>query len=165
MDLARSVRLLAGDFGWGSTAPLFCAGQTSVDADGEPLHPGDFAKQMLQAIDHLETVLAKAGMRLSQVARLNYYVTDVDSFWLRLRCLGLAFKLRVASPRPRCSRLVAFFILTLCWRSKPPPLSDRIAESLESPRPVARVPPGANLNRVPREHIDYPSPLLDTASV
>jgi enamine deaminase RidA (YjgF/YER057c/UK114 family) len=25
-------------------------------------------------------VLAKAGMRLSQVARLNYYVTDVDQF-------------------------------------------------------------------------------------
>jgi hypothetical protein len=45
------------------------------------------------------------------------------------------------------SPLVAFFILTLCWRSKPPPLSDRVAESLASPRPVARVPPvAANLS-------------------
>ena len=62
MGLARSVRLLAGHFGLGSTAPTVLRGANSVDADGEPLHPGDFAKQMFQAIDNLEMVLAKAGI-------------------------------------------------------------------------------------------------------
>ena len=87
----------------GAQRLLFCAGQTSVDADGEPLHPGDFAKQMLQAIDNLETVLAKAGMRLSQVARLNYYVTDVDQFLAAAPVFGP--RLQAAGCKPAATLL------------------------------------------------------------
>ena len=36
---------------------LYCAGQTSVDAAGAPLHAGDMAAQLTQAFDNLETVL------------------------------------------------------------------------------------------------------------
>ena len=68
MDVRRAERV------------LYCAGQTSVDGDGNPLHAGDFTKQILQAIDNLEQVLAKAGLKLSNVVRLNYYVTDVNAF-------------------------------------------------------------------------------------
>jgi enamine deaminase RidA (YjgF/YER057c/UK114 family) len=64
----------------GAERVLYCAGQTSVDADGHPLHAGDFTRQMLQAIDNLEAVLAGAGLKLSDVVRLNYYVTDIDAF-------------------------------------------------------------------------------------
>jgi enamine deaminase RidA (YjgF/YER057c/UK114 family) len=64
----------------GAERVLYCAGQTSVDAEGQPLHAGDFAKQILQAIDNLETVLTKAGLKLSDVVRLNYYVADIDAF-------------------------------------------------------------------------------------
>jgi enamine deaminase RidA (YjgF/YER057c/UK114 family) len=59
---------------------LFCAGQTSVDADGKFLHPGDMAAQLGQAFDNLEAVLAASGLTLANVVRLNYYVTDVDAF-------------------------------------------------------------------------------------
>jgi enamine deaminase RidA (YjgF/YER057c/UK114 family) len=59
---------------------LLCAGQTSSDADGTPLHPGDMAAQTGQALDNLETVLREAGFALLDVVRLNYYVTDVDRF-------------------------------------------------------------------------------------
>ncbi len=59
---------------------LICSGQTSVDADGVPIHAGDMAAQINQAIDNLETVLEQAGFRLSDVVRLNYYTTDVDAF-------------------------------------------------------------------------------------
>jgi len=59
---------------------LLCAGQTSVDADGAPLHPGDMAAQAGQALDNLEAVLEKAGMGLANVVRLNFYTTDVDAF-------------------------------------------------------------------------------------
>ena len=57
-----------------------CAGQTSNDADGNPLHGGDMAAQITQSLDNLETVLSQAGLKLSDVARLNYYTTDVDQF-------------------------------------------------------------------------------------
>ena len=59
---------------------LLCAGQTSVDDEGNPVHVGDMAGQINQALDNLETVLRQAGLGLSDVARLNYYVTDVPAF-------------------------------------------------------------------------------------
>ena len=64
----------------GAERVLYCAGQTSVDPNGQPLHVGDFTKQVLQAIDNLETVLSKTNLRLSNVVRLNYYVLDMDAF-------------------------------------------------------------------------------------
>ena len=36
--------------------------------------------QVGQALDNLEEVLRSAGWSLSDVVRLNYYTTDVDSF-------------------------------------------------------------------------------------
>jgi enamine deaminase RidA (YjgF/YER057c/UK114 family) len=63
----------------GGQRTLVCAGQASVNADGEPVHAGDFAAQANQAIDNLETVLKQAGFALADVVRLNYYVTDVDT--------------------------------------------------------------------------------------
>jgi enamine deaminase RidA (YjgF/YER057c/UK114 family) len=57
---------------------LICAGQTSVDADGRPLHEGDMRGQVNQALDNLETVLTAAGFTLADVVRLNIYTTDVD---------------------------------------------------------------------------------------
>lgn len=57
---------------------LYCAGQTSVDDDGNPIHEGDIRAQLARAFDNLETVLDRAGMDLGNVVRLNYYTTDVD---------------------------------------------------------------------------------------
>lgn len=59
---------------------LLCSGQTSVGADGQPLHEGDMSAQATQALDNLEIVLTQAGFALADVVRLNYYVTDVDAF-------------------------------------------------------------------------------------
>jgi enamine deaminase RidA (YjgF/YER057c/UK114 family) len=64
----------------GSERTLYCAGQTSSDADGNPIHAGDMRAQLRQALDNLETVLREAGFDLSQVVRLNTYTTDVDAF-------------------------------------------------------------------------------------
>ncbi len=60
---------------------LFCAGQTSVDEEGRPVHPEDMRAQIIQAMDNLETVLKEAGFELSDVVRLNIYTTDVDRFF------------------------------------------------------------------------------------
>ena len=65
----------------GSGRTLYCAGQTSVDAECVPLHAGDIVAQVNQALDNLEIVLQGAGMSLAHVVRLNYYTTDVDAFF------------------------------------------------------------------------------------
>lgn len=58
---------------------LRCAGQTSVNAKGEPEHAGDMAGQIALALDNLEAVLKAADMTLANVVRLNVYTTDMDA--------------------------------------------------------------------------------------
>jgi enamine deaminase RidA (YjgF/YER057c/UK114 family) len=65
----------------GGSRVLYCAGQTSVDGEGNVLHAGDMAAQLSQAFDNLETVLRQAGLTLAHVVRLNYYVTNIQAFF------------------------------------------------------------------------------------
>jgi enamine deaminase RidA (YjgF/YER057c/UK114 family) len=64
----------------GADRVVFLAGQTSVDADGRAMHPGDMAAQLARAFDNLEAVLSAAGLTMQQLVRLNYYVTDMAAF-------------------------------------------------------------------------------------
>lgn len=57
---------------------LYCAGQTSVDSDGAPIHSGSMNEQLAQAMENLQTVLEQAGFTLGHIVRLNVYTTDVD---------------------------------------------------------------------------------------
>mgnify|MGYP000723826286 CR=1 FL=1 len=69
---------------------LLCSGQTSVDANGAPLHAGDMAGQLKQAIANLETVLQAGGFDLTDVVRLNYYTTDIAAFMQGAAAGGMA---------------------------------------------------------------------------
>ena len=60
---------------------LYCAGQTAIDAEGQPKHAGDMARQIELAFGNLDTVLRAAGFTFANVVRLNYYTTDVDKFF------------------------------------------------------------------------------------
>jgi enamine deaminase RidA (YjgF/YER057c/UK114 family) len=80
-DWSMSMGYDQGEVVAGQTRTLFCAGQTSVDADGAPQHAGDMAKQLALALDNLEAVLEEAGMGLGDVVRLNIYTTDVDTLF------------------------------------------------------------------------------------
>jgi enamine deaminase RidA (YjgF/YER057c/UK114 family) len=62
----------------GAERVLYCAGQTSSDANGKTLNVGDMKGQINQALDNLETVLKQAGLSLANVVRLNYYTPNVD---------------------------------------------------------------------------------------
>jgi len=75
----------------GSSRQLICAGQTAVDADGNPQHPGDMRGQISLALDNLESVLAKANMDLRNVVRLGVYTTDVDEALKNFDLLGMRF--------------------------------------------------------------------------
>ncbi len=83
---------------------LLCSGQTSVDANGVPLHAGDMAAQLRQAVANLETVLIAGGFDLTDVVRLNYYTTDVDAFMQGAAAGGLA-RLAEVSCRPSSTLL------------------------------------------------------------
>jgi enamine deaminase RidA (YjgF/YER057c/UK114 family) len=72
----------------GAQRVVYCAGQTSVDADGHPMHAGNMAAQMEQAFDNLETVLAQANLTLANVVRLNYYTTDMDAYMQAAATVG-----------------------------------------------------------------------------
>ena len=65
----------------GAQRVLICSGQTSMDAEGRPVHPGDMNAQLSQSLDNLETVLGDSGFKLSDVVRLNIYTTDVGAFF------------------------------------------------------------------------------------
>jgi enamine deaminase RidA (YjgF/YER057c/UK114 family) len=65
----------------GGERTIYCAGQTSMDADGNRVHEGDMRAQLRQAVDNLEAVLRESDCELSDVVRLNYYTTDVDGFF------------------------------------------------------------------------------------
>ncbi|MGL5819926.1 MAG: RidA family protein [Phycicoccus sp.] len=62
----------------GHARTLYCSGQTAMDGDGRPQHPGDMAAQVALSLDNLEAVLGAAEMSLAHVVRLSVYTTDVD---------------------------------------------------------------------------------------
>lgn len=83
----------------GATRQVICAGQTSVDGDGAPQHPGDMRGQIGLALDNLEAVLKEAGMGLNNVVKLGVYATDVDEALRNFDLLGMRFGAhRVAPP-------------------------------------------------------------------
>lgn len=83
----------------GMSRQVICAGQTSVDANGSPQHPGDMRGQISLALDNLESVLAAAGLGLGNIVRLTIYATDVDEALKNFDLLGMRFgPIRCAPP-------------------------------------------------------------------
>lgn len=87
----------------GGERTVFLAGQVSVDDEGRPLHPGDMGAQVTKSMENLETVLHDAGFDLADVVRLNYYTTDVQSFFAAYG--AVAGRLAEAGSRPTSTLL------------------------------------------------------------
>ncbi|HGG63546.1 MAG TPA: RidA family protein [Rhodobacteraceae bacterium] len=77
---------------------LVCAGQTSVDAEGNLKHPNDMRNQIVLALDNLEAVLKAADMGLANITRLVIYTTDVDTAMKHFDVLGARFGPLNAAP-------------------------------------------------------------------
>lgn len=75
----------------GPSRQLICAGQTAVDAEGTPQHPGDMRAQIALALDNLEAVLAGADMTLSNIIRLGVYATDMEEAMKNFDLMGMRF--------------------------------------------------------------------------
>lgn len=81
-----------------TTRQIICAGQTSVDGEGNPQHPGDMRAQIALALDNLEAVLEGADASLANVTRLVIYATDVDEAMKNFDLLGMRFGPAGAAP-------------------------------------------------------------------
>lgn len=82
----------------GVNRQLICAGQTAVDAEGNPQYLEDMPSQMTIAIDNLEAVLNAAEMGLANITRLNIYTTDVDEVMKHMALFGARFGPANATP-------------------------------------------------------------------
>jgi len=70
---------------------VYCAGQTSVDANGAPQHAGDMRSQIELALSNLEAVLEGAGMGFGDVIKLTVFATDVDEALKNFDLMGMRF--------------------------------------------------------------------------
>ncbi|MBW0102483.1 RidA family protein [Pseudonocardia sp. KRD291] len=82
----------------GASRTLYCAGQTAMNADGKPEHPGDMAAQLALSLDNLEAVLGAAGMTLANLVRLGVYATDVDRLFQHYGLLASRLGAAVVAP-------------------------------------------------------------------
>jgi enamine deaminase RidA (YjgF/YER057c/UK114 family) len=82
----------------GAERVIWCAGQTSCDENGAALHPGDMVAQFHQALDNLEKVLGMSDLKLADIVRLNYYVTDVPAFLAATPIVGERLKAAGCKP-------------------------------------------------------------------
>jgi len=62
----------------GAQSVIFVSGQTSVSADGQVMHEGDFSAQVRLAFENLRTVLAAAGASLDNVVKLGVFLVDMS---------------------------------------------------------------------------------------
>ncbi|MES0827398.1 RidA family protein [Ruegeria sp. SCP11] len=81
-----------------ATRQVICAGQTAVDSDGNPQHPGEMRAQIDLALDNLEALLREAGLGLSNVTKLGMYTTDVDEALKNFDLMGRRFGAHQVAP-------------------------------------------------------------------
>ena len=65
-----------GELITGATQVMKLSGQVALNDEGEPLYPGDMAKQMQHALDSIQEILELGGMTFADVVHLSFYVTS-----------------------------------------------------------------------------------------
>ena len=67
---------------------LFLAGQTSSDAEGNIMAPGDLVAQYEQVLRNLKAVVEAAGGEMQDIVKINIFVRDRDDYLAHLKQLG-----------------------------------------------------------------------------
>jgi enamine deaminase RidA (YjgF/YER057c/UK114 family) len=71
---------------------LFLAGQDASGPDGRIVAPGDMLAQCEQVLRNLSIVVTAAHGRMSDIVKMNIYVTDRDAYKAQLKSLGRLFQ-------------------------------------------------------------------------
>jgi enamine deaminase RidA (YjgF/YER057c/UK114 family) len=74
----------------GTGRTVLLSGQVGSDTQGR--FPPDFASQLQQALRNILAILAEAGGDSSHIARLTWYVVDIEEYRASLNDLGLAYR-------------------------------------------------------------------------
>jgi enamine deaminase RidA (YjgF/YER057c/UK114 family) len=75
------------------------AGQTGCTKDGRILSD-EFVAQFAQALENVLEVVAAAGGRPEQIARLTLYVTSREEYRAAREALGHAWRMRLGATTP-----------------------------------------------------------------
>lgn len=70
---------------------VFVAGQVGWGSDARMVAP-DLTAQVRQALRNIEAVLACANARLSDIARMTWYVVDLDEYRRERRAIGDVYR-------------------------------------------------------------------------
>ena len=71
---------------------LFLAGQDASDGDGQIVAPSDLVAQCRQVLHNLHAVVHEAGGQMTDIVKLNVYVTSRDAYVEQLKPLGALFR-------------------------------------------------------------------------
>lgn len=110
----------------GASRQLICAGQTSVDGEGNPQHLDDMRNQIALSLDNLEAILSVAEMSLANITRLQIYTTDVDEAKKHFDVFGARFGPINASPPMTLIGVTRLAIPALYSKSKQPLPTDHL---------------------------------------
>ncbi len=72
------------------------AGQTAVDANDDPIAPGDVTAQTLAVIERIEALLATESVTLAEVVKTTVFLADFADF----AAMNAAYRQRFSAPYP-----------------------------------------------------------------
>ena len=71
---------------------LFLAGQLGMDSKGKITAPDDIAAQFQLALSSLESVVAEAGGKATDIVQLTIYITDKSAYLANLKQIAEAYR-------------------------------------------------------------------------
>lgn len=68
------------------------AGQTGMDASGKITAPGDMVGQFRQALSNLAAVVQAGGGLMTDMVKLNLFVTDKAAYQANVKAIGQVYR-------------------------------------------------------------------------